>query len=274
MVLRMIERVNKAVFIAVAVMLFFCGVQGCTEFRKSVDDSEYTNSIGMEFVKVSTGEFMMGSPSDEKERNSDEGPVHKVTIEKPFYLGKFEVSQKQWYEVMGNNPSLNKGDELPVVMVSWVDAQEFIKKLNEMEGTDKYRLPYEAEWEYACRAGTTASYSFGDDESKLGDYAWHGPVFYGGNSEGETHPVGQKKPNPWGLYDMHGNVWEWCQDRWHDNYSEARSDGRAWGGGSSFRVRRGGSFDSIPSYCRSAGRSFYLPHDSSPGLGFRVLREM
>ena len=133
-------------------------------------------------------------------------------------MGKYPVTQKQWKKVMGNNPSNFKGEDRPVESVSWEDVQEFVKKLNEKEGTDKYRLPSEAEWEYACRAGTQTRYSFGDDESKLNEYAW-----YDKNSGSETHPVGQKKPNSWDLYDMHGNVWEWVQDRWHDKYKGAPS---------------------------------------------------
>ncbi len=216
----------------------------------------YDNSIGMEFVEIPSGEFMMGSPYDEMYRERDEGPVHKVTIEYPFYLGKFEVTQEQWGKVMGNNPSNFKGEDLPVDNVSWNDAQEFIRKLNEIEDTDKYRLPSEAEWEYACRAGSTTKYSFGNDESKLEDYAW-----YLSNSEGETHPVGQKKPNPWGLYDIYGNVWEWVQDTHHSDYSSAPSDGSAWTSGGNSHVARGSSFKRPSSGkspdvagCRSANR--------------------
>ena len=125
---------------------------------------------------------------------------------------------------MGDNPSYFTGDDnLPVERVSWDNVQRFITKLNDKEGTSKYRLPSEAEWEYACRAGTTTRYSFGDNESELGEYAW-----YSSNSDSQTHPVGQKRANPWGLYDMHGNVWEWVQDCWHDSYSGAPADGRAW----------------------------------------------
>lgn len=193
MVLCMFERVNKTLFITAIVMLLFCGVLGCTELGKSADESNYTSSIGpepnytnsicMEFVKIPAGEFMMGPIPQTKlvemplgeiitEEYIDEDSAKKVEIEKPFYLGKFEVTQRQWREVMGSNPSYFEGDDLPVEQVSWNEVQEFIEKLNEIEGTDKYRLPSEAEWEYACRTGTTSRYSFGDDRAKFGDYAW------------------------------------------------------------------------------------------------------
>jgi formylglycine-generating enzyme required for sulfatase activity len=175
----------------------------------------------MTFTLISAGDFYMGS-----EESGDEKPVHKVKINNPFYLGIYPVTQREWKAVMDDNPSYFKGDDMPVEQVSWDDVQEFIKKLNEKEGTDRYRLPSEAEWEYACRVGTTSRYSFGDDESKLGDYAW-----YDDNSGDKTHPVGQKKPNSWGLYDMHGNVWEWVQDKWHDSYGGAPTDGSAWESG-------------------------------------------
>ena len=253
------------------IMLLFCGVLGCTGTGETDEpESDYTNSIGMEFMKIPAGEFMMGSPSDEEGRYDGAGPVHKVTIEESYYLGKYEVTQEQWREVMGSNPSNFKGDDLPVEKVSWNDVQEFIEKLNEMEGTDEYRLPSEAEWEYACRAGTFTRYSFGDDESKLGDYAW-----YGKNSGLETHPFGQMKPNPWGLYDMHGNVWEWCQDRWHDDYDGSPSDGSAWeDGSSSFQVVRGGGCNYYADYCRSANRDWFDPGNRDINLGFRVLRKL
>ncbi len=273
----MVEKVNKIVSI-VLIMLLFCGVLGCTGTGESGDDykdsigpeTDYKNSIGMEFVEIPAGEFMMGSPSDEEGKMDREGPVHKVTIEESYYLAKFEVTQEQWREVMGSNPSYFKGDDLPVEQVSWNDAQEFIEKLNEKEGTNKYRLPSEAEWEYACRAGTTTRYYFGDGESKLGDYAW-----YRDNSDQKTHLVGQKKPNPWGLYDMHGNVWELCQDRYHSYYYGAPSYGGAWeSGSSSDRVLRGGGWNGDAWRCRSASRSYYVPVYRRRFLGFRVLRKL
>ncbi|WP_406670714.1 formylglycine-generating enzyme family protein [Methanolobus sp. ZRKC4] len=230
----------------------------------------YTNSIDMEFVLIPAGEFEMGSPLYEEDRYDNEGPVHEVTIGQAYYFGKYEVTQEQWGEVMGDNPSYFDGDSNPVEKVSWNDVQEFVKKLNNMEGTNKYRLPSEAEWEYACRAGTTMRYSFGDSVSDLGEYAW-----YKNNSGSKTHPVGQKKPNPWGLYDMHGNVWEWCQDGWHSYYEGAPTDGSAWEDGSgSLRVSRGGSWFNNAENCRSANRYEYAPYSRYFNFGFRLLREM
>jgi formylglycine-generating enzyme required for sulfatase activity len=153
-------------------------------------DKEITNSIGMKFTLIPAGKFMMGSEELEFEK-----PIHEVTIGGPFYLGIYQVTQKEWTEVMGNNPSIYQGENFPVETISWNDVQDFIKKLNEKEVTKKYRLPSEAEWEHAARAGTSTRYSFGDDESKLGDYAW-----FIENSGNKTHEVGQKKPNPWSLY--------------------------------------------------------------------------
>ncbi|MCK5186398.1 MAG: formylglycine-generating enzyme family protein [Deltaproteobacteria bacterium] len=229
-----------------------------------------TNSIGMEFVLIPAGEFEMGSPSGEEDRWDNEGPVHTVKIEKAYYLGKYEVTQEQWREVMGTNPSSFKGDDLPVEQVSWNDAQDFVRKLNAREGTDKYRLPSETEWEYAARAGTTTRYSFGNDESDLGDYAW-----YSDNPGSKTHQVGQKQPNPWGLYDMHGNVWEWVQDRSHSSYDGAPTDGSAWESGSSvYRSSRGGSCFTLAGSCRSASRCGYDPGYRSRLLGFRLLQEL
>jgi formylglycine-generating enzyme required for sulfatase activity len=230
----------------------------------------FTNSIGMEFVSIPAGAFEMGSPSNDADRYDDEGPVHQVTIKKAFYMGSYEVTQAQWRAVMGDNPSYYTGDDdLPVETVSWDDVQEFIKKLNAKEGTDKYRLPSEAEWEYACRAGTTTRYSFGDSDSKLGEYAW-----YYDNSGSKTHPVGQKKPNPWGLYDMHGNIWEWVQDTYHSDYNGAPADGSAWAGSGADRVNRGGSWSSYARYCRSAIRYFDARGRRNRDLGFRLVREV
>ncbi|MCD4702864.1 MAG: formylglycine-generating enzyme family protein [Methanosarcinaceae archaeon] len=224
----------------------------------------------MEFIKIPSGEFNMGSPDTESDRDNNEGPVHRVTIGETFYLGKYPVTQKQWKAVMGNNPSNFKGDDRPVEKVSWDAVQDFINILNEKEGTYEYCLPSEAEWEYACRAGTTTRYSFGDAQSKLREYAW-----YDKNSGSETHPVGKKKPNPWGLYDMHGNVWEWVQDEWHADYDDAPDDGSSWEDDkSSYRVARGGGWFNVSSSCRSANRGNCDPGFGDSGLGFRLLRKI
>ncbi len=172
--------------------------------------------------------------------------------EQDYYLGKYPVTQQQWEAVMGSNPSHFKGGRLPVEMVSWDDAQLFIQKLNQLSGKKHYRLPTEEEWEYACRAGTTSEYYFGDDESQLGEYAW-----YEGNAGRTTHPVGQKKPNEWGLYDMAGNVWEWT-DSWYDSSR-------------SFRVIRGGSWGCSAVGCRSANRYDFQPDVRYDYVGFRLV---
>ena len=237
-----------------------------------------SNGESMEFVWVPSGTFQMGSPSSEAGRDNDEGPVHEVTISKGFYLGKYEVTQGQWEAVMGTTPwrgeyGVRSGSAYPAVYVSWNDAQEFIGRLNSAAGSEVYRLPTEAEWEYACRAGTTIRWSFGDDESQLTHYAWYiANTWYVGEHYG--HRVGTLRPNAWGLYDMHGNVWEWVHD-WHDEDYYSRSSlvdpwGPLTGSG---RVVRGGSFF----YCsarsvRSAIRNDVSPRARFCSIGFRLLR--
>jgi formylglycine-generating enzyme required for sulfatase activity len=193
---------------------------------------------------------------------SDQEPVHEVTISQAFFMGKYEVTQGQWQAVMGSNPSHFKecGSNCPVEMVSWDDAQAFINKLNETNDGFKYRLPSEAEWEYACRTGTTVDY--------LDSTAW-----YSANSGSKTHPVGAKQPDGFGLYDMHGNVSEWCQDWYHPSYDGAPSDGSAWlsGGEHQFRVLRGGSWLDDAPVLRSATRNLYSPDYRFNFFGFRVV---
>ncbi len=237
--------------------------------RESKVEELIENSIGMKFKLIPAGEFMMGS--DEWD---DSKPVHRVKITEPFYIGIYPVTQREWKAVMGNNPSEFKGDDLSVENVSWDDCQEFIGKLNKKEGGWKYRLPTEAEWEYACRAGSSGRYCFGDDESRLSRYAWFDEEW----DEGSTHPVGTKKPNAWGLHDMHGNVWEWCEDNWHDNYYGAPEDGKAWVPGSgeygSRRVLRGGSWSYDAEGCSSAYRNLCSPGNRRDDLGVRLVRSL
>jgi formylglycine-generating enzyme required for sulfatase activity len=192
--------------------------------------------VTMKLVLISPGTFMMGSPDSEQGRESKEGPQHEVAISKPFYMGVTEVTQAQYEAVMGTNPSKFKGPTNPVDSVIWDEAVLFCRKLSEKTGKT-FRLPTEAEWEYACRAGTKTRFSFGDSESVLGDYAW-----WQSNSGGKAHPVGQKKPNPWGLYDMHGNVWEWCADWWGPYPKGPITDPFGPATASGYRVLRGGSW--------------------------------
>lgn len=229
------------------------------------------NSVGIEMVLIPAGSFKMGrDPNFEDGRNDDETPRHSVKISRPFYMGKTEVTQEQWVEVMGTNPSSFKGRTNPVENVSWEDVQTFIARLNEKEGTKVYRLPTEAEWEYATRAGGTGRYCFGEDEGELGAYAW-----YAGNSGEKTHPVGQLKANAWGLYDVHGNVWEWTQDWYSDSYYASSPGTDPVGPTSgSRRVDRGGSWGNSAYYARAAYRDNFTPGYRLISLGFRLSRSI
>ncbi|MCA9262578.1 MAG: SUMF1/EgtB/PvdO family nonheme iron enzyme, partial [Planctomycetales bacterium] len=234
---------------------------------------DFTNTIGMQLMLIPAGEFMMGSPEDEKWRDNDEHQ-HRVMISQPFYLGATEVTQGQWEAVMGTTPwkdedYVREGAGNPASYVSWEDSVEFCKRLSQREGR-MYRLPTEAEWEYACRGETTTAYYFGDDAARLSEYAW-----FDGNSldKGEkfAHRVGLKKPNGFGLNDMHGNVWEWCADWYADDYYKTSPvtdpDGPAT---ASRRVIRGGGWDFDAGNCRAAFRGWNAPAHRDYVLGFRV----
>ena len=218
--------------------------------------------IKLEMVLISAGEFKMGSPMTEQGR-SDNETQHEVTLTKPYYMGKYEVTQEQWEGVMGNNPSSrNKGVKLPVTDVSWNDCQEFIKKLN-AKTDGGYRLPTESEWEYACRVGTTTAYSFGDKITPK-------DANYEDSKIGKLVAVGSYKPNAFGLYDMHGNVWEWCEDRYGDYPKGAVTDPKGPTG--KYRVLRGGSVGLNESKARSSFRGYTAPFDRGDNYGFRLAR--
>jgi formylglycine-generating enzyme required for sulfatase activity len=211
-----------------------------------------------EMVVIPAGSFDMGGNMFDSEK-----PVHCVTISREFAMGKTQVTQGNWRAVMGNNPSRfsSCGDNCPVENVSWYDAQEFILRLNAKTGK-QYRLPSEAEWEYACRAGGNQKYCGSDD---IDSVAW-----YGNNSGDSTQSSGSKQANAWGLFDMSGNVWEWVEDSWHENYTGAPADGSIWQGDGTRRVLRGGSWFDIPQFLRAVNRFRYGPSSRSASIGFRL----
>ena len=261
-------------------MVLLCIVSGCTKPPQDV-----TNSIGMELIEIPAGTFMMGR----------ESRAVGVILTKPFLLGKYEVTQGQFKKVMGTVPWVGQtevqiGNDNAASYVDWNDATAFCQRLTDTDhkngklpAGESYRLPTEAQWEYACRAGTQTAWSFGDDESKLDEYAWFdGNTEYAHDDESkldeftgeyaeQAHKVGLKKPNPFGLFDMHGNVWEWCSD-WYDGTLPGGGTDPAGPGGGSDRVLRGGSWWYFPDSCRSADRYFRVPSYRSNDLGFRVAR--
>ena len=226
----------------------------------------------LEMVAIPGGSFVMGSPSTETGRSSYEGPQRTVNIS-PFFMGKYEVTQEQYQAMMGNNPSYAKGAKLPVDNATWNDSIKFCQKLSQKTGKS-YRLPSEAEWEYACRAGTTTPFYFGETITPdLVNYYGHYP--YGAAPKGlfraQKTDVGTFPPNAFGLYDMHGNLWEWCSDRWHDNYNGAPNDGSSWETGEGDnRVERGGSSFHSAVDCRTANRLTNRAGTPLSNLGFRV----
>ncbi|GMO45460.1 MAG: formylglycine-generating enzyme family protein [Treponemataceae bacterium] len=267
--------IGAAVTLAAAVIAFT--LAGCNDPSGGGGDGP-AGGGNAEMVRINGGTFMMGSPADEPNRNSDE-TRHSVTVSS-FWMGKHEVTQKEWRDVMETSPSNFSGDNLPVEQVSWYDAVEYCNARSRREGltpaytisgtnvtwnrsANGYRLPTEAEWEYACRAGTTTPYYTGSTVDSAG---WHD-----GNSGGRTHPAGQKAANGWGLYDMHGNVWEWCWDRYGSYPSDAQTDPTGAGSGSN-RVIRGGSWGDYAQILRSAIRYSSLPENLIIYVGVRLVR--
>ncbi len=261
------------------------GTDGETDTKVTGEETEtilLPGDVPLEMVRIPVGTFLMGRYPGEQDSRDSEDPRHEVTIGYDFWMGKYTVTKRQWTAVMRTNPWAGQiwvldDPDSPAVYVSWNDAQDFIAALNAHivttgQGVGNVRLPSEAEWEYACRAGTTTRFYWGDDPdyTQLNDYAWHR-----GNREGTyAHVVGQKLPNAWGFYDMSGNVWEWCEDNWHGNYNGAPADGSAWVDSprGSNPLFRGGGW-STPSLCRSAYRNF-IDHPSATSYlsGFRLAR--
>lgn len=252
---------------------------------KSVAEAPKTiisTTTGMKLVLIPKGEFLRGSPDSDKDASDDEKPQHQVRITQDFYMGQHEVTQGDWKTVMGTEPwkrqsYVKEGKDFPVSNVSWTEADEFCRKLSQRDGRT-YRLPTEAEWEYACRGSTTTRFSFGDDELKLSEFAWWGGLAGDGNAKTEqyAHQVGLKKPNPFGLFDMHGNVQEWCGDgyaaaEYAKHEGKAVLDPQGPSGQASNRVVRGGGWIDVPGFCRSAHRLRYSPVNRYSDLGFRVL---
>jgi formylglycine-generating enzyme required for sulfatase activity len=232
------------------------------------------DGVGMKFVLIPAGELTMDSPGGDpgqRARTPGRRQQRRVRLSRPFYMLATEVTQRQYSLIMDTNPSDFKDDDNPVEMVSWNEAMEFCRKLSAKTGK-QISLPTEARWEYACRAGTSTRFSMGDDEGPLGLYCW-----YAANSDKQTHPVGQKKPNAWGLYDMHGNVWEWCTD-WYGSGYHPRGDGPSTDSKDSpnatYRVLRGGSWYNDPVDCQSASRVRYAPEDRDNSIGFRVVLDL
>jgi formylglycine-generating enzyme required for sulfatase activity len=262
--LRRMKKILSGVF------LFLTIIARASDFGKK-NEKPFHTSLGIDFVLIPAGSFMMGLSPEEllHSRYTNALPKHPVRVSRPFYMSRHEITQRQWRVVMGENPSHFKGKDRPVENITWHQVQEFIRRLNLRDHTRSYRLPTEAEWEYACRAGSVTQFCFGDDREKLDRYGW-----YCRNSDFETHPVGKLRPNDWGLYDMHGNAAEWCQD-WYEGYPRTgvfRSDPSGPASGTE-KIIRGGAWDQAASFCRSAARSRNVTNDGSVLVGFRLAKD-
>ena len=259
-----LQKVTGLVFVCA---LLFSGKVDTAGGQQVSDPSRVLEEEGIEFVLIPAGSFLMGAPADEPMPDRDERPQHQVILTSSFYLSAYEITQAQFEAVMGENPSEFKGPDLPVDSVTWSEAVEFCRRMSERT-EQTYRLPTEAEWEYACRAGTVSTFYWGHEMD--GSYAWYEP-----NSTGRTHPVGLKKPNAWGLYDMCGNIEEWCSDWYAPDYGSDNetTDPRGPLTGQ-YRVRRGGCWDHSVGCLRSANRYFYYPERRFSQIGFRVVREV
>lgn len=256
--------VGVALVLVLAGGLAMIGYQRVAERQQVFEQQQglevISNSIGMRLVKLPAGRFVMGD--DQPGR----GPTREVKVS-PIFISTHEVTQAQWQAVMGFNTSEYQDPRRPVENITWLETQAFLEELNRREGTNKYRLPSEAEWEYAARAGSEGQYFFGDDVSQLRRYAW-----FDAASNIGTAAAGQRLPNPWGLYDIYGNVWEWVQDCWHDDYTDAPADSRVWGGGDcSQRVLRGGGWANQADYLGSSVRGVYEVKFEDTSNGFRVV---
>jgi len=277
----------KPILAAIMMVSSLLLLVGCSEADRKVVD--LGDDVEMAFIWINPGTFMMGSPPNEDRRMDGEGQ-RKVTISRGFWLAETPTTQAQWEQIMGNNPSADdNGDrDRPVTSISWNDSVQFAERLTErmrqrgvIGSNDRFRLPTEAEWEYACRAGTTTAFSFGDDTGQLGDFAWYdgnidsdlGDILSNTHSESPIQPVARKKPNPWGLYDMHGNVYEWVKD-WFDNYpNQAETDPTGPRTGS-YRVRRGGSWYLPSGDVRSASRDGLDPDNRSGSNSVRLALDL
>lgn len=281
----------KTVFITIIFLLFIAGLvygQHENPYSKQLTvtlDVLPKDAKPLELILVEKGTFIMGCPVDERGRVGREWQPHEVEITKSFYLGKYEITQAQWTAMMGVNPAadMGTGDNYPVYNVSWDDTQEFIQKLNQLN-QGVFRLPTEAEWEMACRAGTRTRYSFGDalDSGDVKEFSeeYHRYMWWGGTNGQHGYPegtkeVGLKLPNSWGFYDMHGNVWEWCQDYFHipKNPNSKRID-PVITQESEHRVMKGGAWMSYALHLRSSDRSLTKPHEHGNYLGLRIVREL